>query len=385
MKKIIVFFALFTANIVSVFALSDIDGSDFRMYIEKAHKEKIISGYQDGTFRPNNPVSFIESLKIIINTGPKKQDMQEQTATMNFAHWYDSYMYYYNNSQKTNEVYFSQNEKITRDFAVYLMLRQLGVTFEQKDFDAIIADFPDVTKNTKLAPYIKFAKYVGITDGYKDGTFGPKNKISRGELTKMVWKSLQENQQDIIDKYKEIKEIAENENNGAQGTNPDIHILTPRVDISTSTVSTSTGQETSSPQKEWLNIHNTLRKKHRVGPLKWSQRLAENAQRYANSCPNQHSKGLGFYGENIGMASFDQSPDMVVNRWYNENKFYDFTTGVFEPKAGHFTQIVWKNTREVGCGMARNCKGKFKNIVVCQYLPAGNRIAEMKRNVFPAR
>ncbi len=92
---------------------------------------------------------------------------------MNFKYWHGPYVYFYNQNQKTNEVYFENNDKITRDFAVYLILKQLGITLDKTDFDKIPANknFPDVNKYTALAPYIKFAKHVKITDGYSDGTF----------------------------------------------------------------------------------------------------------------------------------------------------------------------------------------------------------------------
>lgn len=75
MKKILLATSVVLARVSSAFALTDIADSDFKVYIENAQKEHIISGYDDNTFRPNNPVSFIESLKIIINTGPARQEL----------------------------------------------------------------------------------------------------------------------------------------------------------------------------------------------------------------------------------------------------------------------------------------------------------------------
>lgn len=203
MKKLLLITSIVLSTVSSAFALTDIADSDFKTYIENAQREHIISGYDDDTFRPNNPVSFIESLKIIINTGPQKDNVEDIKGM-----WYQKFVDYYNQNQKTYEVNFENNEKITRDFAVYLMLRQLGITLDKTDFDKIPVNknFPDVNKYTALAPYIKFAKYAKITDGYSDGTFWPKNKVSRGELTKMVWRSLRENKQDILQKYQQFQE-----------------------------------------------------------------------------------------------------------------------------------------------------------------------------------
>ncbi len=200
MKKIILTLSLLAFSCTSVSALSDISGSDFESYINKAHEQWIISGYDDGTFRPNNPVSFIESLKIILNTGPYSKSIQGNDSD----EWYTKFVQYYKAHQKTNAVSFGKDEKITRDFAVYLMLRQLDIDLTGSDLSQIPASFPDINKNTPLAPYILFAKYAGITDGYKNGTFGPKNKVSRWELTKMVWRSLRENSNQIREKYLDL-------------------------------------------------------------------------------------------------------------------------------------------------------------------------------------
>lgn len=45
---------------------------------------------------------------------------------------------------------------------------------------------------------------------------------------------------------------------------------------------------------------------------------------------------------------------------------------------GHFTQVVWKATKRLGCGQA----GKF---VVCNYYPAGNVQGQFRDNVAPAK
>ena len=55
-----------------------------------------------------------------------------------------------------------------------------------------------------------------------------------------------------------------------------------------------------------------------------------------------------------------------------------------ESKAGHFTQVVWKGSREIGVGRAFADKGQSV-YVVCNYLPAGNYIGHYKENVLPAR
>jgi len=47
---------------------------------------------------------------------------------------------------------------------------------------------------------------------------------------------------------------------------------------------------------------------------------------------------------------------------------------------GHFTQVVWKGTKEVGIGIA---SAKNQCIVVGSYRPAGNMMGDFSNNVPP--
>ena len=57
---------------------------------------------------------------------------------------------------------------------------------------------------------------------------------------------------------------------------------------------------------------------------------------------------------------------------------YDFTSNTPSGETGHFTQVVWKSTKHVGCGIA-SCGGN--DLLVCQYSPAGNYDGQYLDNV----
>ena len=58
-----------------------------------------------------------------------------------------------------------------------------------------------------------------------------------------------------------------------------------------------------------------------------------------------------------------------------------FVAGV---TTGHFSQVVWKDGKEIGVGKAFSDDGR-KVIVVCNYFPAGNVRGQYKDNVIPAK
>jgi len=50
---------------------------------------------------------------------------------------------------------------------------------------------------------------------------------------------------------------------------------------------------------------------------------------------------------------------------------------------GHFTQLVWKSSRDVGIGRSQSRDGKW--FVVANFFPAGNFVGRNAENVFPPR
>ena len=89
-------------------------------------------------------------------------------------------------------------------------------------------------------------------------------------------------------------------------------------------------------------------------------------------------------GENVFMV-FGREIDGsdAVNSWYSEVKDYDFNKPGYQPKTGHFTQVVWKGSEELGIGKAKSADGKM--FVVGRYRPAGNNLRAFQENVFPSK
>lgn len=132
----------------------------------------------------------------------------------------------------------------------------------------------------------------------------------------------------------------------------------------------------------YLSAHNIHRAKHGASALVWSDTLASRAQDWANRCVFEHSSTSLAVGENLFRWTGSRTPKSAVDLWYNENSDYDYVAGA--PKTpgavtGHFTQIVWKGTSELGCGLA-NCPS-IGNFLVCNYGPAGNVRGRYTSNV----
>jgi uncharacterized protein YkwD len=133
-----------------------------------------------------------------------------------------------------------------------------------------------------------------------------------------------------------------------------------------------------------LAAHNELRARHGVPPLTWSAELAAGAQDWAARCVFEHSSGQ--YGENLSWwRGGNATPADRVRDWYSEIKDFNFAAPDRNDftVTGHFTQIVWRTSREVGCGVAV-CKDGAQ-ILVCRYSPAGNVQGRYRENVPPVK
>jgi len=125
--------------------------------------------------------------------------------------------------------------------------------------------------------------------------------------------------------------------------------------------------------KEILEAHNKYRKEVNVPPLIWSITLSEHAQEWANRGVIGHDPDLVGEGENIwwGSSCNLMGWSEMVDSWGAEKKDFKNSPFDFNRKIGHYTQIIWANTTEVGCGQACKDGSQF---FVCRYSPAGNLI-----------
>ncbi|KAM3861053.1 cysteine-rich venom protein-like [Diretmus argenteus] len=140
----------------------------------------------------------------------------------------------------------------------------------------------------------------------------------------------------------------------------------------------------SSDQQEIVDKHNTLRRD--VQPtasnmlkMSWNSEAAANAQRWANTCSMNHSPAssrkisTSGCGENLYMANAKNPWSNAVQAWYNEVKDWRYGKGSFNGgEVGHFTQVVWYRSNQVGCAVAYCPNAKYKYFYVCQYCPPGN-------------
>jgi hypothetical protein len=129
-----------------------------------------------------------------------------------------------------------------------------------------------------------------------------------------------------------------------------------------------------------LETHNRERSAMHVSPLVWSERLAAEARVWAQDLARRgafaHSTHTGGAGENLWMGTAGAyAPEEMIGSFIEEKA--DFRAGRFPDVSrtgnwvdiGHYSQLIWRGTREVGCALAT---GRGNDVLVCRYWPAGN-------------
>lgn len=148
----------------------------------------------------------------------------------------------------------------------------------------------------------------------------------------------------------------------------------------------ATGYTTNMPDRV-VAAQNIERLALGLQPLRWNAKLAHSAQQWAD-----HLAATGTFehaaeneedpqGENLWAGTKGYFPiEARVAAWAREKRY--FKRGTFPNNSmtgrvedvGHYTQMVWRDTLQVGCATAT---GPVEDVLVCRYSDAGNYIGEV--------
>uniref|UniRef100_A0A5S6QXF8 SCP domain-containing protein n=1 Tax=Trichuris muris TaxID=70415 RepID=A0A5S6QXF8_TRIMR len=132
-------------------------------------------------------------------------------------------------------------------------------------------------------------------------------------------------------------------------------------------------------QRDFLDAHNRIRAQYGCPLLTWCQELADEAETWAANLLNRgrviYRDQLGI-GENIAILQIDSPTRLptgaqISELWAREAELYDFDGPSWTEECQNFTQLVWKETREVGCSRQWSPSQK-RAVIVAFYRPAGN-------------
>jgi hypothetical protein len=152
-----------------------------------------ISGYADGTFRPYNSTTRGQLTKIVVVAfnyplyTPPTPTFSDVPATHTFYGYIETAVYEGLVSGYADGTFRPQND-ITRGQLAKIVVEAVGWFL----YNPTTPTFTDVPPTHTFYQHIETAYQHGIISGYADGTFRPGNNATRGQISKIVYNSVQQ-------------------------------------------------------------------------------------------------------------------------------------------------------------------------------------------------
>gem|GEM_PF-240105 len=170
-------------------------------YITELIKKGVFTGYEDGTFRPNKPVTRIETITAAVRQMGLRdlaESAEEKASNLNFQDadlikkkypWAVGYV----SVALENDLFLETENKVQPDkeadrlWATILLVKALGLEDEAKkkmDTELPFKDKKEIPAGS--VGYVAVALEKGIITGYDDKTFKPNKPVTRAELAAIL-------------------------------------------------------------------------------------------------------------------------------------------------------------------------------------------------------
>lgn len=169
-------------------------------YILKMQSKRVFQGFQDGTFRPNKPVTRVEAIVTAVRLMGLEDEAKSKTAVVKLPFkdadhlnkkfpWAKGYVItaLEHGLFEANENMIQPEKPASRVWVSSLLVKSLGFGDEAlaqmtaklsfKDADSIPAG---------SIGYVKLASEKGIVSGYPNGTFKPNKNVTRAEMAALL-------------------------------------------------------------------------------------------------------------------------------------------------------------------------------------------------------
>ncbi len=183
---ILIFIGLFTClNPVYALNFSDTKTHWAKEEINIITNQKIMSGYEDGTFRPNSKITKAEFYAVVNNLASLQKTYTVTFSDVSTNDWY------YNDVAKAIKAGYlipttgrlHPNRPITREEVSEI----LGYIYGFKESPSNTNSFSDVKEiSEEKKGYVGALVKVGAINGYPDGRFAPKESITRAEIANIL-------------------------------------------------------------------------------------------------------------------------------------------------------------------------------------------------------
>lgn len=169
-------------------SLGDIANHWAKDYVEDLVNRGVVNGYDDGTFRPDAPVTRAEFLKMALVALDYEiaESVSEKPFTdVEALEWYAPYVAAAKEAGITSgysDGTFKPDRQIQRAEALKMLFLAANIEVSAEGS----SEFPDVAESDWFFAYVKKARELGIVGGYTNGNFGPGDPMTRGQVAKVI-------------------------------------------------------------------------------------------------------------------------------------------------------------------------------------------------------
>jgi len=154
-------------------------------YVEDLRVRGAVSGKTESSFGPDDYLTRGELAKIAVNSFGLETGGSTSFSDVDAGAWYMPYVAGVEAAGVVTgyeDGTFRPNEKVNRAEALKILLEASGMDLET----AASAGFSDVVAGAWYENYVDYSYAAGVATGYEDGTFGVAKNVRRGEMAKMA-------------------------------------------------------------------------------------------------------------------------------------------------------------------------------------------------------
>lgn len=212
-------------------ALTDIDGHWAKPQIEKMVTSGAVTGYPDGSFKPEAKVSRAE-FTTMVNRAFEKVD---QNAKIDFSDVKESDWYYVQVASGKAAGYiagytddtFKPDNAITREEAAVILAKLLKLDVSKTDAADVYTDVQNIAPWAKAS--VAAVSTSKVMNGYPERSFNPQNLITRAEAAVAIYSALE------LSKPNVVSNDSSSSNGGGAIVNPITNIVANKAQFLGST------------------------------------------------------------------------------------------------------------------------------------------------------
>ncbi|WP_159887558.1 S-layer homology domain-containing protein [Paenibacillus puerhi] len=180
-------------------SFTDVTGNHWAYrYIAEMVNKKVIEGYPDNKFRPENTISRAEFATIIVKAAglQAKKVNYSRFSDVKTTDWYSPYIetvsqYMTGFRTADGQYIFNPTAPALREDITVAMVKLKGYDVarlaNRSVIEAMFKDYDGISESAK--DFVSIAVANGLVSGYEDETFRAQNSITRAEAATMLWRA----------------------------------------------------------------------------------------------------------------------------------------------------------------------------------------------------